>query len=300
MPVAVHKTEGPSTALVFLGILIDTVKMEIRLPADKLARLQLLINQWGAKTVCIKRDLLSLLGHLQHACKVVPAGRSFLRRMINTSTYVKELYHHIRLNREFRSDLRWWSLFLADWNGTRIMSSRSKLRPDFTLTSDASGSWGCGAFTSLHEWFQFTWPPSWAGIHITVKELLPIVMACAVWGNQWSSKSVKCFCDNAAVVAILNSGTSKDMLAMHLMRCLVFFRAHYNIFLFAEHIPGKNNIAADSLSRDNLPLFFQVCPLAARVPSPISEELVQALVLVRPDWTAPTWRALFRSILKKD
>ncbi len=64
MPVAVHKTEGPSTALVFLGILIDTVKMEIRLPADKLARLQLLINQWSAKTVCTKRDLLSLLGHL--------------------------------------------------------------------------------------------------------------------------------------------------------------------------------------------------------------------------------------------
>ncbi len=222
MPVAVHKTEGPSTALVFLGILIDTEKMEIRLPADKLTRLQSLINQWGEKTVCTKRDLLSLLGHLQHACKVVPSGRSFLRRMINTSTYVKELYHHIRLNREFRSDLRWWSLFLADWNGSRIMSSRSKLRPDFILTSDASGSWGCGAFTSQHEWFQYTWPPSWAGIHITVKELLPIVMACAVWESQWSSKSVKCFCDNAAVVAILNSGTSKDMLAMHLMRFFFF------------------------------------------------------------------------------
>ena len=121
-------------------------------------------------------------------------------------------------------------------------------------------------------------------------------MACAVWGWQWSAKSVKCFCDNAAVVAILNSGTSKDMLAMHLIGCLAFFRAHYNIFLFAEHIPGKDNTAADSLSRDNLPLFFQVCLLAARVPSPILEELVQALVLVRPDWTAPTWRALFRSI----
>ncbi len=94
MPVAVHKTEGPSTALVFLGILIDTVKMEIRLPADKLARLQSLINQWSTKTVCTKRDLLSLIGHLQHACRVVPSGRSFLRRMINTSTYARQLYHH--------------------------------------------------------------------------------------------------------------------------------------------------------------------------------------------------------------
>ncbi len=97
-------------SLVFLGILINTEKMEIRLPADKLSRLQLLINQWGVMKVCRKRDLLSLIGHLQHAFKVVPSGRSFLRRMINTSTSVNELYHHVRLNREFRSDLRWWSI----------------------------------------------------------------------------------------------------------------------------------------------------------------------------------------------
>ncbi len=172
--------------------------------ADRLARLQLLINQWSTKTVCTNRDLLSLLGHLQHACKVVPSGRSFLRRMINTSTYAKELYHYIRLNREFCSDLRWWSLFLADWNGTRIMSSRSKLRPDIILTSDASGSWGCAVPSRCTtSGFNIHGPPP---IHITVKELL---LACAVWGWQWSAKSVKCFCGNAAVVAILNSGTSK-------------------------------------------------------------------------------------------
>ncbi len=100
-------------------------------------------------------------------------------------------------------------------------------------------------------------------------------------------------------MAILNSGISKNTLAMHLMRCPEFFRAHYNLFLFAEHIPGKEKIAADSLSRNKLPLFFQVCPSAARNPTRIPEELVQALVLVRPDWTAPTWRALFLSILKK-
>ncbi len=86
---------------------------------------------------------------------------------------------------------------------------------------------------------QYTWPASWAGIHITVKELLPIMMACAMWGGQWSIMSVKCLCDNSAVMAILNSGTSKNTLAMHLMRCLTFFWAYYNLFLFAEHIPGK-------------------------------------------------------------
>ena len=39
--------------------------------------------------------------------------------------------------------------------------------------SDASGSWGCDAFTSAGEWFQLELPSSWDGIHITIKELLP-------------------------------------------------------------------------------------------------------------------------------
>ncbi len=51
-----------------------------------------------------------LIGHLQHACRVVKPGRTFLRRMINLSTVARELYHHIRLNRGFRSDLAWWAV----------------------------------------------------------------------------------------------------------------------------------------------------------------------------------------------
>ena len=94
----------------------------------------------------------------------------------------------------------------------------------------------------------------------TVKELLPIVVACAVWGKQWRGTTVKCICDNAAVVAILKSGKSKDRLAMHLVRCLFFFSAHFNIFLVTQHLPGRENVAADALSWKNLPLFYQQVP----------------------------------------
>jgi len=48
------------------------------------------------------------------------------------------------------------------------------------LTSDASGSWGCGAFTSDGQWFQLQLPACCDGIHITVKELLPIVLSVAI------------------------------------------------------------------------------------------------------------------------
>ena len=55
--------------------------------------------------------------------------------------------------------------------------------PEMTLTSDASGNWGCRAFSASGQLFQCAWPESWAGIHITVKDQMPIVMAMALWGG---------------------------------------------------------------------------------------------------------------------
>ena len=137
-------------------------------------------------------------------------------------------------------------------------------------------------------------------MHITVKELLPIIMAVAIWGKVWRGKTVRCVCDNAAVVTILNSGKSRNDLVMHLMRCLFFFLARFNVFLFAVHLLGRENIAADALSCDNLPLFLQQVQHAAQQPILIPEELIQDLVTHRPDWTSQNWRTWFTTILGKD
>jgi hypothetical protein len=112
LPIASHKVEGPATSLAFLGILIDSEAGVLRLPADKLARLQDIIRQWQGKRASTKRDLLSLIGHLSHACRVVKSGRTFLRRMIDLSATPKELHHWVRLNKGFQSDLNWWAAFL--------------------------------------------------------------------------------------------------------------------------------------------------------------------------------------------
>ena len=55
------------TVIVFLGIEIDTVKGVIRLPEEKLRRLQREIRTWRGRRVCTKQELLSLIGQLQHA-----------------------------------------------------------------------------------------------------------------------------------------------------------------------------------------------------------------------------------------
>ena len=50
---------------------------------------------------------------------------------------------------------------------------------------------------------------------------------------------IQCRTDNAAVVSIVNSGQSKDELAMHLVRCLAFFAAYFEYRIRAIHILGR-------------------------------------------------------------
>ena len=141
VPLAPSKIVGPTTRLVFLGIEFDTIAMEARLPAEKLSRLRSSIHTWQGRKSCTKQELLSLIGDLQHASPVVSPGRTFLRRMIQTSTIAKKPYHHIHLGRDFRSDLTWWGLFLEAWNGVSLLQAVKRDSPDI-ITSDASGSWG--------------------------------------------------------------------------------------------------------------------------------------------------------------
>ena len=184
-PFASEKVEGPSTSLTFLGTLLDSAKMEMRLPPSKLHDLQNLISRWQNKKSSTKRELLSLIGHLSYATKVIPEGRAFLRRMLDLAASCHHLDRQVRLNATFKSDLMWWHLFLDRWHGVSCMRSHFLATPDATLYTDASGNWGCGAIC-FPLWFKYPWPPSWSSYSITIKELLPIVIAIAVWGHKWS------------------------------------------------------------------------------------------------------------------
>ncbi len=185
LPTVPEKDEGPATTIAITGIEIDSLAMVLCLPQDKLARMRADLTSWRGRKACKKQELLSLIGVLSHACKVVRAGRSFLRRLIDLSMTVKHLDHFVRLSREARSDIEWWYQFSEKWNGVALMRGNRQSQAGATVTSDASGGWGCGAFC---KWFMLQWLES--GI-ITVKELVPIVIAAAVWGSEWKGKTVK-------------------------------------------------------------------------------------------------------------
>ena len=298
VPLEEEKCEGPAQVITFLGMELDSIKMEIRLPVDKLERLRTLLMDWKGRKAGTKRELLSLIGVLHHASKAVRQGRSFIRRLITLSTVVKKLDNFVRLNISARSDILWWSVFASQWNGTSMLVQFDRANPQVMVTSDASGTWGCGAYES-GRWLQFKWPPNMKASHISVREMIPVVMSAALWGRHWLGKSVCFRSDNSAVVALVNSGCSRDHSLMHLMRCLAFITAKYNFVVSSAHIKGAHNDLADALSRNNKAYFLSCYPQAQASPTTVPQELVELLVTTQPDWISPHWTRLWTAIFSQ-
>ena len=65
-----HKLEGPSTCLTIPCIELDSLNLQARLPQNKVDRITF-VEDWSQKRWWKRKELESLIGHLQHACKVI-------------------------------------------------------------------------------------------------------------------------------------------------------------------------------------------------------------------------------------
>ena len=100
-------------------------------------------------------------------------------------------------------------------------------------------------------------------MHTSPKELVPIVIAVAVWGPYWSGQRICCYCVNSVVVFAVNEGATRDPQLMWLMRALYYFCASYNVTISVRHILRVLNTSAYALSRCNLPTFLALNPQAS-------------------------------------
>ena len=277
VPIAEQKTEEPCQVIAFLGITLDSQKMEARLPADKLSRLSTDLNSWQTKTSATLQELQSLIGTLNFACKVIAPGRAFLRRIINLTRGVSKPHHHVRLTKGFRDDVYMWQTFLRDWNGTSLfLNSFWENSTTLSLYTDASGTLGFGGIHK-NQWFQGTWLPNQTldtkNISIDWQELYAIVVASYIWGNLWAQKRILFYCDNLGVVSIINSKRSKCSRIMDLVRALTLQTLKHNFFFKAVHVPGHHNDIADSISRFQQTRFRRLAPHADQHPQPLPEEI---------------------------
>ena len=64
------------------------------------------------------------------------------------------------------------------------------------------------------------------------------------------------FCDNSPSVFALNKGTSKNSFFMKCIREIHWLSVRFDFRITARHIPGKDNVLCDALSRLHDPVFF--------------------------------------------
>jgi hypothetical protein len=273
VPLNQKKTAGPATELEYLGIILDTQKMEARLPMNKLIRIRGLVKGMLERDRCTKREMLSLLGHLNFACRVVYHGRTFISGLIKASTGVKELHHTVFISQSCKEDLYMWDRLLGQWNGVSMFLVEGQVTNiDLAIFTDSSSTIGFGGYNrEKEEAFLDTWrnhPVPVTPDAMTYRELYPIVISSAVWGKQWERKHIKFMCDNEGTVAILKKGRSRCENVNKLMRQLAIVATVCNFTFTAQWLSTKVNEQADALSRGNISLFQTLTPQAVIIPCP--------------------------------
>ena len=68
------KTEGPITKIVFLGLEIDSMNQIITIPLNKLKEIEEKIKAVLRKNKVTLKELQSLIGSLNFACRAVARG----------------------------------------------------------------------------------------------------------------------------------------------------------------------------------------------------------------------------------
>ena len=90
--------------------------------------------------------------------------------------------------------------------------------------------------------YHYKTPVAFKDTHITVLEMLNVLVALKTFGHLCNSKTINIFCDNNAVVTVLQTGKTKDPLLGTIARNIFMHAASLDIFMKFTHV-------ADLLSR---------------------------------------------------
>ena len=296
IPLNVKKfaAEGtPETTKTVLGIVLDTVRMEMRLEEGRVADIHKELRGWKRQRQCSKKKLQSLVGVLSFAAQVLQPGRLFLRRMIDTmkdgaASTEKGRARGIKLGAGFHADLQWWRDNLRGWSATSYLPSNHPSRQaQLQLATDASSVTGYGAVFQ-HRYLWGLWTQEELHLakghrSIGLMELATVLFAVAAWGPELRGMRVPCLCDNQGDVEIFRGQASKKKSYNDLLRQLHSVLVEFDIRLTVKHVPGVQNTLPDALSRGALDKYFSLSPFDRmslqedKVPADIRQALMRVL-----------------------
>ena len=269
----------------FLGFELDSRALEMWLSRVKLLELQQMSSAWVGRHSCWKKELESLVGKLSDASRVVQPGED---NSLSTTYYIFKLlkgthkgFHHIRLNIAAQLDIYWLSTFVQLWNGVSLLRELGKEEIDHYITTDTSGQVGCGGLWH-NRWFQIRWTAEYRITEnlplqdsIMLLELLPLMIAVAVWGPESRNSVVVFQCDNEGAIL------AQSILIIGYPSLVKVLILHLGILLYSHKgctYCGEQDALAEATSQNNLSLLFSQVPEAVSGHTQVTQDLVEVLV----------------------
>ncbi|TMD69347.1 MAG: hypothetical protein E6I91_02300 [Chloroflexi bacterium] len=255
------------TIATVLGIEVDTVKMEARLPSEKITKVLKHTHEALKKGTMNRHEAESLAGLLSFCARVVRLGRTFTQSLFLFIAKHPGYYRQAKLNKELEADLRWWSELLPQFNGVRLLDDRNRV--SVSLWTDASNE-GLGAFYKSSSQESFMDIPEHQAIairankrlrrkHINIKETIAVLRALERWGPLWASTRLNIYTDSSTVFTGLSTGSIRSP-AMEPLKRILLLAIKHDILIEAAWIPGVENKLADALSRFDYVTIANLCP----------------------------------------
>ena len=176
-------------------------------------------------------------------------------------------YHHVNLDREFKEDCRVWLRFLnsSEMSILRQMVDFSENDNNMVLDfyTDASGGVEDGGFGCAfeHRWSFGTWNKAFLKEKkpsIEFLELAALTFGIFMWKDELKNKRITIFCDNTAVVGMVNKLASSCKNCMTLLRMITLLTLEENFRIKVNYVASIDNGIADALSRRDWKRFEQL------------------------------------------
>ena len=244
LPLSYKKLVDPTSSLIWLGIHIDMENRVISIPQQKLLKFIILLKRLLPCSNISKVALMSLLGKINHFSQVIKPARLFMARLLATLRTSYKL-QSFPLDKEAKADMKWMLKYMSVTNTRSMMAPPP---PDMTIYADSCLQGGGGHNATHFYSLQYSSQTS-ARHHISQLEALNCLIALRTLGTKTTNHHIEICCDNSATIMVFTHHRGRDKVLNAICRALWFWSYSRNIHLSFTHIPGKDMILSDALSR---------------------------------------------------
>ena len=239
----------PTQEIVFIGFVINSVEMTVRLTTEKACDIFEDCCHMIKQDKILIRDVAKLIGKFVASEPGVRYAPLYYKALEIEKDQALKLSKgnfdvQMTLSQDAKDCLKWWIKHVKHAYKPIILQ-----QADLVIESDSS-MYGWGAINkSSHEIISGVWSDSEKECHINFLEMKAAFLAIQQFCSSMKHIHIKLFLDNSVAIKYLNKMGGRKLPLNVLTKDIWVWCLTRDIWLSVFHIPGKTNYIADRLSR---------------------------------------------------